>query len=154
MCIHTCFCRTHRFEQRQPFGRKHIHVGQKLLLFRQLVRSFVRQSRVLSEHNLVREFLREDVELGVEELTAVAVGTVGSGVELSADLGLEVGRQVRFLHELVLAMCEGALVSELALAADLPVAAHLGLLLHLVLAHEVVALLLAPEVLAGLLKGG
>ena len=90
----------------------------------------------------------------MKELASVAVGAIGGGVELSADLGLEIGRQVNFLHEFVLAMCEGALVFKFALAAYFPVSAHFSLLLHLVLPHEILPFLLIPEVLARFLQSG
>lgn len=90
----------------------------------------------------------------MEELASVAVGAVGGGVELSTDFSFEVWWQVHFLHEFMLAMCEGALVSKFALTADFPVPAHFRLLLHLVLPDEVLPFLFISEVLAWFLQSG
>jgi hypothetical protein len=90
----------------------------------------------------------------MEELASVAVGTVGSSVELVTELGFVVVGQMSFLVQLVLAVGEGTVVLELALLEELPVATHFGFVLHLVLFDEVVPFLFGIEMFFGPFDSG
>jgi hypothetical protein len=61
----------------------------------------------------------------MDELTTVSVGTVEGIVVLLAKSSFVFGRHVLFLLKFVIAMGEGAIVTELALSILLPVLAHL-----------------------------
>lgn len=88
----------------------------------------------------------------MQELASVAVGAIGSLMELGASLSFEIRREMSLFVKLMLAVSKGTLIEELALAKELPVPTHFGFVFHLVLLHELVSLIIRIEMLFRLLQ--
>lgn len=85
------------FKYSETFSLEYVDVGQKFVNFFELVSSLIGKSNVFVENCGGYVVPVHDVELRVQELTSVAVGTELSRVILLANFGLEVRGKVHFL---------------------------------------------------------
>lgn len=83
----------------------------------------------------------------MQELTAITIWTETGFMKLQTRLGLEIGRHVSLLDELVVAVSERTRVLEFARPRYLPIPAHLSLKLRLILLHKLFAVTLTGKLL-------
>jgi hypothetical protein len=72
----------------------------------------------------------------MQELASVSIGTITGRMELNANFGFIVGRQMFLFVQFLRAVCKRTSVCEFTLAEFFPIPAHFCLVFHLIVLHK------------------